>query len=96
MALDAGAALFVSQWSATYATGDGDPDPEASRDWIDFLDARKISHINWHVDGGDDDASALLPGTDATNPAGWTLENFSPSGVLVLRFLSSSYYYYNS
>lgn len=93
-ALDAGAALFVSQWSSTFATGDGDPDPVASRDWMDFLDASKISHINWHVGSGEDDhTSALLQGTDATNPAGWSLDNFSPSGLIVLGVLTSRHYF---
>ncbi|KAJ8598311.1 hypothetical protein CTAYLR_007559 [Chrysophaeum taylorii] len=94
VALSYGAAIFVSQWGTGFAVGGGggggggDPDELAVREWTDYLDARRISHVNWHVsDREDDDAAFLLPGTTATYPELWSAADLSSSGLLVRNIL---------
>ena len=43
-ALDAGAALFVTEWGSVNANGDGAVATSETDAWMDFLKARGISH----------------------------------------------------
>jgi endoglucanase len=46
-ALAKGLPIFVSEWGTTDAYGDGQIYLEKSKQWIDFLNERNISWINW-------------------------------------------------
>lgn len=75
VALNAGLALFVTEWGATHADGgyDGIVCTEEAQKWDDWLRARKISWTAWKLDGCEPDSSCLLvPG--APVDGGWTDE----------------------
>jgi endoglucanase len=80
-ALDLGAALFVSEWGSTPATGDGPMDVAETRLWWDFLASRGLSDLNWSITDKEETSAALLPG--APGSGGWTDDMITPSGRLV-------------
>jgi endoglucanase len=80
-ALDRGAALFVTEYGSTDATGDGAINEAATREWWAFLDKNHIGHLNWSVADIRESSAALFPG--ASPDGGWTESQLKPSGVLV-------------
>ncbi|WP_222927003.1 glycoside hydrolase family 5 protein [Sphingomonas gilva] len=84
-ALDRGVALFVTEWGTSEATGDDRLAWNESREWLDFLNERSISHANWSIADKDETSAALLPGAAAKG--GWKDEALSPSGRLVREML---------
>jgi endoglucanase len=80
-ALDRGAALFVTEYGTTDATGDGMVNEAATRQWWDFLDRNSISHVNWSVADIRESSAALFPG--ASPEGGWAQSQIKPSGILV-------------
>ena len=87
VALDANLAVFVSEWGAVQANGEGQVDSASVMEWIDWMNARKISHCNWSVNQKDEGASALVPGT-GVGALPWDLPaSLTPSGRLVLGIL---------
>ncbi|MBC6983410.1 glycoside hydrolase family 5 protein [Caulobacter sp. 17J80-11] len=84
-ALARGAALMVTEWGTSEATGDGVLDEAETQAWWDFLETRQISYLNWSVADKPETASALKPGAAATG--GWTDEDLTASGRLVRAHL---------
>jgi endoglucanase len=80
-ALDQGAALFVTEWGASEASGNGRLDVVETKRWLDFLDEHHLSRCNWSVIDKRETSAALMPGAPATG--GWTPEQLTPSGRLV-------------
>lgn len=80
-AMNKGAAIFVSEWGTSDASGNGGPYLPQSKEWIDFLNARKISWVNWSLADKDESSAALLPGASTTG--GWTDAQLSESGKWV-------------
>jgi endoglucanase len=80
-AMDRGAALFVTEYGTTAASGDGKVDEKATREWWAFLDRNSISHLNWSIADIRESSAALMPG--ASPEGGWTLAEIKPSGLLV-------------
>ena len=80
-ALKRGAAIFVTEYGTTEATGDGPVDVDESRRWWDFLEKNKISYLNWSIADKNETSAALLPG--APPQGGWTDAQISKSGKLV-------------
>lgn len=80
-ALDAGAALFVSEWGTTNADGDGPVDVEASRLWWEFMGANQLSDLNWSINDKRESSAALRPG--ASRRGGWRERDLTESGRLV-------------
>jgi len=62
IALDAGLPLFVSEWGTVNANGDGDPDRQSTRAWMEWMGRWGISHANWAVNDKAEGASVLKPG----------------------------------
>lgn len=86
-ALDAGVALFVTEWGTTHASGNTTFDPEETRSWMDFLKKNDISHVNWAINDKNETASALKPGASATG--GWTDDQLTDSGKLVKELIKN-------
>lgn len=51
--------IFVSEWGTTDATGNGEIYPEESRKWIDFLNKKNISWVNWSFSSVDSSSSII-------------------------------------
>mmetsp|Transcript_12708 Transcript_12708/g.34591 ORF Transcript_12708/g.34591 Transcript_12708/m.34591 type:complete len:464 (-) Transcript_12708:512-1903(-) len=86
-ALDKGVALFVTEWGASSADGDGVLDLDAARAWLSFLEESGISCVNWSVCDKDEKSASLKPG--ASHSGGWADGDLSESGVFVRDALRS-------
>lgn len=80
-AMNAGIALFVTEYGTCDASGDGGYNEAETKRWWTFLDQNKISYCNWSVADKDETASALLPG--AYEEGYWTADDLTVSGKLV-------------
>lgn len=80
-ALNAGAALIVTEWGTSEATGDGPIDEAEVRRWWDFMEANQLSHANWSIADKVETTAALQPG--ASGAGGWSEAQLTPSGALV-------------
>lgn len=80
-ALNSNVALFVTEWGAVDASGDGAVNYGETNAWISFLKRNQISHANWAVNDKGEGASALVPGAHARG--GWTANQLTASGTLV-------------
>jgi endoglucanase len=80
-ALDHGATLLVTEWGVCEATGDGRIDLREARTWMQFLEARRIGHINWSISDKVESAAALAPG--ASSRGDWTDLELTESGRFV-------------
>ena len=80
-AMNSGAALFVTEYGTTDATGNGEVNEAATREWWTFLDRNFISHVNWSVADLPESSAALRQG--ASPDGGWTASEIKPSGRLV-------------
>jgi endoglucanase len=81
VALGKNIALFVTEWGTVDASGGGSVDETSTNEWMTFLKQNNISHLNWALNDKAEAASALKPGASTTG--GWTLNNYTPSGLLV-------------
>jgi len=82
-ALNNGIPLFVTEWGAVNADGNGGVNEASTREWMSFLEENNISHLNWAVNDKDEGASVLI-GTEqgANNQGGWALSLLTQSGLL--------------
>jgi endoglucanase len=80
-AMNGGAALFVTEYGISEASGSGVIDfPEAER-WLSFIDQYKLSSCNWSIMDKDETSAALKPGA---NPNGtWKDTDLSVSGTYI-------------
>ena len=72
-----GVGIFVSEWGTSQASGDGGPYLAEAQQWINFLNARKISWVNWSLADKAEVSAALLPGAPIS---GWSEAQLSESG----------------
>jgi endoglucanase len=74
-ALNAGLALFVTEWGATDADGglDGDVCLDEAGLWLDFLETNQIGWTAWKLDNCPVDSTCLLQ-PEAPLHGGWTSE----------------------
>lgn len=80
-ALNNGCGIFVSEWGTSRADGGGGVFLEESRRWLDYLEEKGISWINWSLSDKEETSAAFLPGTDSES---FGEENLSESGRFVL------------
>lgn len=84
VAIESDIPLFVTEWGACSADGDGDLNLVEAQTWLDFLTDNYISDANWGVYDKDEKCAALRPGTSPLG--GWDGPQLTESG----RFLRSS------
>lgn len=80
-AMKRGAALFVTEYGTTEATGDGPVDRAETQRWWDFMEKHKISYLNWSVADKRETSAVLMPGASPTG--GWPSSMVTPSGKFV-------------
>jgi endoglucanase len=80
-ALKGGVALFVTEWGASEASGNGRLDEAETRTWLDFMDKNQLSWATWSVADLRETSAALRPGADPKG--GWPADMISPAGTLV-------------
>lgn len=77
----AGLPVFVSEWGTSRADGSGGVFLKESGEWLDFLEKRNISWVNWSLCDKNETSAALQPGTPPDKV--WTQEDWSESGSFV-------------
>jgi len=96
-ALDAGAAVFCSEWGTSRSNGTDGVFIDESEEWLDFLDKNDISWVNWSLCNKDETSAALKAGErgvrketplvpDRLGPGGipiWTEDQLGESGAYV-------------
>jgi endoglucanase len=76
-----GAAIFVSEWGTSDASGNGGPYPNETQTWLEYMKQRNLSWANWSLCDKNEASAALQPG--ASPNGGWTDNDLSPSGKIV-------------
>lgn len=76
-----GAMIFVTEWGTADATGDGNVCESQTRTWINFLNQRNVSWVNWSITPKEEGTAALQPHASPTG--NWSANDLSPSGTLV-------------
>ncbi|MFN6944693.1 MAG: glycoside hydrolase family 5 protein [Cytophagaceae bacterium] len=80
-AMDAGIAIFVTEWGTSPASGDGKLDLKRTQVYFDFMDEHKISWCNWSIADKVESSAALKPG--ASGKGGWKTDQLTESGQFV-------------
>ena len=80
-ALQNGAALFVTEYGISEASGAGKIDDEETGRWLSFVDSLKLSSCNWSIIDKDETSAALKPGADSTGS--WSEHDLSESGKFI-------------
>jgi len=91
-AMNAGLALFVTEWGTCESTGDGTVDVTESDNWISWMESNGISWDNWSIETKSESCAALN-GT-ASGTGGWSTSDLTTSGSYVrskLRALNAGY-----
>ena len=84
-AWEKGIPIFVSECAGMEASGDGPLNVEEWQRWIDWMEAHKISWVNWSISDKNETCSMILP--RASKKGGWTEELIKPYGRLVREFV---------
>lgn len=82
-ALAQGAAVFVTEWGTSEASGGGNVCIGEADTWLSFLNSNNISWANWSLTDKAETSAALVPG--ASTSGGWSQDNLSVSGKYVRR-----------
>ena len=79
MALDAGLALFVSEWGTVAADGNGDVDYQETEKWLTFMRKNQLSHCSWSLSKKEEGASIFKPSASISGP--WSDKDFTENGL---------------
>ncbi len=79
-AMNNGIALFVTEWGAVEASGDGAADKQETQKWLDFMKNNNISHANWSVSDKAEGASVVASGTGVS---GLINNNLTDTGLYI-------------
>lgn len=86
-AREAGLAVFVSEWGISNNGSADSADFERAGRFLDYLDAQKISWVNWSLCNKDERSAALRPTSDKLSK--WSEDDLSASGAFVFSRLSA-------
>ncbi|BFM05220.1 cellulase family glycosylhydrolase [Halioxenophilus aromaticivorans] len=86
-ALNNGVALMVTEWGAVNADGNGGVAQASVNEWMSFLSANNLSHVNWAVSDKNEGASIIYPGASPTG--NWSAADLTPSGTVVKGIISN-------
>ena len=84
-AWEKGIPIFVSECAGMECTGDGPLDiPEWAR-WVEWLESKKISWVNWSISDKNETCSMILP--RANKNGGWDESLIKPAGRQSRKFI---------
>ncbi|HPR40751.1 MAG TPA: glycoside hydrolase family 5 protein [Oscillospiraceae bacterium] len=86
-AREAGLPIFVSEWGITNGDSADSTDFERAGRFLDYLNAWKISWVNWSLSNKDETSAALRPTSDKLSE--WNEDDLSVSGAFVFSRLSA-------
>lgn len=76
-ALNAGLAVFVSEWGSS-DVGTSRSNYQVAQQWMDYMNQRKLSWINWSLGNKDESSSILKPTAPMAGP--WTDSDLTQAG----------------
>lgn len=82
-AISKNAAVFVSEWGTSDASGNNGVYLDEAQVWINYMNDKKISWCNWSLCDKEESSAALKPGTSPTKNL--TDSDLSPSGLFVKK-----------
>jgi endoglucanase len=81
-AMNAGIALFVTEWGVCEASGTGTLDSAETDVWLSYMDQNQLSWANWDIaDKAGETCSALMPNSSTTGQ--WPASSLTAAGKLV-------------
>lgn len=84
-AIQSGLPVFISESAGMEASGDGPLNLKAWQDYMDWMEARKLSWITWSVSDKDETCSILKK--SANSEGKWKDEDLKESGLKVREYL---------
>jgi len=84
-AIKSGLPVFVSESAGMEASGDGPLNLQAWQEYIDWMEARKLSWITWSVSDKEETCSILQK--SAKSEGNWKEKDLKESGIKVREFL---------
>jgi endoglucanase len=84
-AIKSGLPIFISESAGMEASGDGPMDYVAWQEYIDWMEARKLSWITWSISDKDETCSMLKK--SASSDGNWKDEDLKESGLKTREFL---------
>jgi len=84
-ALQKGLPIFISECAGMEASGNGPLNYEEWQKWIDWMEARQISWINWSVSDKDESCSVLQK--TASSDGNWKEADLKESGIKTREYL---------
>lgn len=84
-AIKSGLPVFVSESAGMEASGDGPLNLQAWQEYIDWMEARKLSWITWSVSDKDETCSILQK--SAKSEGNWKEKDLKESGIKIREFL---------
>ncbi|UZO80808.1 cellulase family glycosylhydrolase [Aquimarina sp. ERC-38] len=82
LAMDAGIALFVTEFGSVSADGNGGFNRNQTNQWINFLKNNKVSFVNWSLSDLNETSAVITAKADPSNPSNSDLNG-------VQRFLNN-------
>lgn len=77
MALNAGLAIFVSEWGSS-DVGTSTSNFSVAQQWMEFMNERKLSWVNWSLSNKDESSSVLDPRAPMSGP--WSDSDLTKAG----------------
>ncbi len=84
-AWEKGIPIFVSECAGMECTGDGPLNMEEWTSWIEWLESKKISWVNWSISDKNETCSMILP--RANKNGGWDESLIKPAGRQSRKFI---------
>ena len=86
-ALDAGLALFVSEWGTVNANGDGEIDTESVEQWLEFIKKNELSFCTWSVVNKDESSAIVKPTVTTLGP--WSDTELTDNGLYLKSIIET-------
>lgn len=89
LAMKRGIALFVTEWGVGESDGNGEFNREKTAIWMDWMEAHRLSWVNWNITDKKETTALLIPGASVSG--GWGDEFLTESGKYIrgqLRMLN--------
>ena len=84
-AWEKGIPIFVSECAGMECTGDGTLDIQEWTRWVEWLESKKISWVNWSISDKNETCSMILP--RANKNGGWDESLIKPAGRQSRKFI---------
>lgn len=85
-ALNAGLAIFVSEWGSS-DVGTSNSNMGVAQQWMDYMNSKKLSWVNWSLGNKDEASSILKPTAPLSGP--WTDDDLTGPGKWLKPYFDS-------